>query len=265
MKIQTKGPFILTFNYHSNSLATLDEILKKKQTKKRSECPCVHLQVPDAGGVEEGRMHLDDGVHLPHIPHIHTVVIIHTAEPAADRVVGNGDGVRVANVLVGRKQVADGRKKINKWKCIVLKNRGIEVEPCLRSQRPEFVIILVQNEKFNVEMKLALILNRFALSSIQQNISLNVICYKYEGCHTWLRFVCRRWALALIWRLCCNVYTQKKGFWLETIEETRWEEMESTMLEQVKAPVCGPKGKWKKCCFFHWCYADKGFKIGQRS
>lgn len=54
-------------------------------------------------------MHLDGGVQLSHVPHVHTVVIIHTAEPAADRVVGNGDGVWVAGVLVERKQVADGR------------------------------------------------------------------------------------------------------------------------------------------------------------
>lgn len=83
----------------------------RKTNKKKTQRPCVHLQVPDAGGVEEGGVHLDGGVHLSHVPHVHAVVIIHTAEPAAARVVGDSDGVGVAGVLVGRKQVADGRKK----------------------------------------------------------------------------------------------------------------------------------------------------------
>lgn len=72
-------------------------------------CPSAHLQVPDAGSVEEGRVHLNNAVNISHIPHIHTVVVIHTAEPVADGVIGNGDGVRVMGVLVGRRRVADGK------------------------------------------------------------------------------------------------------------------------------------------------------------
>lgn len=83
---------------------------KKTKTKQALSQRVAHLQVPDAGGVEAGGVHLDSGVHVPNVPHVHTVVVIHTAQPAADGVVGDGDGVRVASVLLGRKQVADGRK-----------------------------------------------------------------------------------------------------------------------------------------------------------
>lgn len=63
----------------------------------------VYLQVPDTGSMEEGRVHLPHPVDISHIPHIQTVVIIYTAEPVADGVVGNSNGVWVTGVLLGGK------------------------------------------------------------------------------------------------------------------------------------------------------------------
>lgn len=123
---------------------------RSSQKKKKTQCLCVHLQVPNAAGVEESGVHLDSSVHFSHIPNIHTVVIIHTAEPAADRIVANSDGIRVAGVLVGRKQVADGREKLLIKIDIALKRRNVGREYCLRLLKPEFLTYL--GKKIRVEL-----------------------------------------------------------------------------------------------------------------
>ena len=61
----------------------------------------VYLQVPDTSSMEEGRVHLPRPVYVSHIPHIQTVIIINTAEPVADGVVGNSNGVGVMGVRLG--------------------------------------------------------------------------------------------------------------------------------------------------------------------
>lgn len=60
--------------------------------------------------MEEGGVHLPHPADVSHVPHVQTVVVIDAAEPAADRVVGHGDGVREAGVRFGAKQVADGKE-----------------------------------------------------------------------------------------------------------------------------------------------------------
>lgn len=61
----------------------------------------VYLQVPDTRCVEEGRVHLSCPVDVSHIPHIQTVIIIYTAEPVADRIICNSNGVWVTGVCLG--------------------------------------------------------------------------------------------------------------------------------------------------------------------
>lgn len=70
----------------------------------------LYLQVPDTGGVEEGWVHLPHPVNVSHVPHIQTVVIIYAAEPVADGVVSNSNGVWVTDVLLDGKQMSDGRE-----------------------------------------------------------------------------------------------------------------------------------------------------------
>lgn len=60
--------------------------------------------------MEEGGVHLPHPADVFHVPHVQTVVVIDAAEPAADRVVVHGDGVREAGVRFGAKQVADGKE-----------------------------------------------------------------------------------------------------------------------------------------------------------
>lgn len=55
-------------------------------------------------------MHLPHPVNISHIPHIQTVVIIYTAEPVADGVVGNSNGIWVTGILLDGKQMSDGRE-----------------------------------------------------------------------------------------------------------------------------------------------------------
>lgn len=62
--------------------------------------------------MKEGRVHLPHPVHISHIPHIQTVVIIHTAEPAADGVIGNGSGVWVTGIRRGVEQMTVTIKRL---------------------------------------------------------------------------------------------------------------------------------------------------------
>lgn len=55
-------------------------------------------------------MHLAYPVEVPDIPHIQAVVVIHTAQPMTDRVIGHRHRVRVAGGHLVGEQVADGRK-----------------------------------------------------------------------------------------------------------------------------------------------------------
>ena len=83
--------------------------------------PPAYLQVPDAGGVEEGGVHLPHPADVSHVPHVQTVVVIDAAEPAAHRVVSHGDGVRETGVRFGAKQVADGKEMWNNGnRCLII-------------------------------------------------------------------------------------------------------------------------------------------------
>lgn len=55
-------------------------------------------------------MHLPHPLHISHVPHIQAVVIIYTAEPAADGVIGNGNGVWVTGIHCGVEQMTVGMK-----------------------------------------------------------------------------------------------------------------------------------------------------------
>lgn len=70
----------------------------------------VYLQVPDRGGVEEGRVHLPHPVDVAHVPHVQTVVVVDAAEPLADGVKGDRNDVRVTAARLGGEQVADGNE-----------------------------------------------------------------------------------------------------------------------------------------------------------
>lgn len=70
----------------------------------------VYLQIPNTGGVEEGRGHLLDPVRLSNVPHIQAVVAVHGAEPAADGVILKGDDVCKASIRSGVGKMAVGEK-----------------------------------------------------------------------------------------------------------------------------------------------------------
>lgn len=58
----------------------------------------------------EGRVHLPHPINISYVPHVQAVVIINTAEPVADRVIGHSNGIRVTSVHRGGKKVADGKE-----------------------------------------------------------------------------------------------------------------------------------------------------------
>ena len=90
---------------------------KRVQFLSKALCVCVYLQVPDTGSVEEGRVDLSHPEKVPHVPHIQTVVVVHTAQPMADGVIGHRHSVRVAGVRLVGEQVAD--EKDSKKNCML--------------------------------------------------------------------------------------------------------------------------------------------------
>lgn len=61
--------------------------------------------------MEEGRGHLLHPAHLSNVPHVQAVVVVHTAEPATDRVVLEGDDVCVTSVCLGVEEMAAEREE----------------------------------------------------------------------------------------------------------------------------------------------------------
>lgn len=73
------------------------------------------LHAPDTGRVVEGGVELPRPARvpqLPHIPHVHAVVVVDAGQPAAGGVIGHRHRVRVTSLwLVGEQLTEEGEEE----------------------------------------------------------------------------------------------------------------------------------------------------------
>lgn len=67
----------------------------------------VHLQIPNAGRVIQRRVNFAHFLQISSVPHVQTVIVIHTGQPAVHRVKGQRHTVRVTGVGLSAEQVTE--------------------------------------------------------------------------------------------------------------------------------------------------------------
>lgn len=72
---------------------------------------CAHLHAPNAGRVVQGRIHLAHLPEIANIPHVQTVVVVDAGQPAVGGVIGHGNRVGIADVLLVGEEVTVKRSR----------------------------------------------------------------------------------------------------------------------------------------------------------
>lgn len=81
------------YMFRTNTTEQTNSAIEKKH-KIQGTC----LDAPDASAVVEGRVDLPHIIDVMHIPHVHTMVVIHTRQVAGHRVLCEGQSVRILSV-----------------------------------------------------------------------------------------------------------------------------------------------------------------------